>query len=73
MGDGLVDTNRTRDLGTGSCLSALEIQAKERRSDFGHCTGLGGGWVGGTFFGQILPEGEGKHFSVIFFTCLGVA
>lgn len=55
MGDGLVDTNLTRDLGTGSCLSALEIQAKERRSDFGHCTGPGGGWVGGTFFGQTLP------------------
>lgn len=59
MGDRLVDTNRTRELGAGSCLSALESQAKERRSDFGHRKGLGGGWVGGTFFGQTVPGGEG--------------
>lgn len=42
-----VDTEHTRELGTETCLSALEIQAKERRSDFGHRTGGGGGSLGG--------------------------
>lgn len=73
MGDGLLDTNRRRELGTGSCLRALEIQAKERRSDFGHRTGAGR-WVDwGHFLWSDFPRGEGKHLSVIFFTCLGVA
>jgi hypothetical protein len=74
-----VDTEHTRELGTETCLSALEIQAKERRSDFGHRTGGGGGSLGGievggggTLFGQTLLRVEGEHLSVIFFTCLDV-
>lgn len=70
-GDGLRDTYSTKELGrlqrrpgtsrnqeTGTCLGALESKAKERKSDFGHRAGVGGGW-GDTFFGQTLPGGVG--------------
>lgn len=41
MGDGLVITNRTTELGNGTCLSALTFQAKEKRGDFGIARGRG--------------------------------
>lgn len=60
MGDGLVITNRTTELGNGTCLSALTFQAKEKT--------LASHGVGGTFFGQTLLGVEGEHLSVTFFT-----
>lgn len=84
VGDGLGDTFSTRELGcfkprprtsgnqgAGTCLSVLEIQAKERKSDFGHREGVGGGGLGswGTLSLVRLLLGV---WVVILFTCLEV-